>query len=290
MSKTTTPLSKDIEASNHKIKYDTQVKKVLANKIILGANSENAIPNEGRITFDLRFHAILPDGNQTKIIINIEAQKNSEPGYDIVTRGIFYSARLLSAQLNQEFTNSSEDPKKYDNIKKVYSIWICMESSATKKDSIIEYHIEPHTIHHNGKEKINTSRYDLLSVVMIHLGGDEIKSDNELVNMITTLLSSQINLQEKKQQLQETYQIPMEQELEREVNEMCNLSDYVEEKGMKKGMEKENISTIQKMLNKGIEPTQIADLLDESVEYIEKIQSIILQNPNYSNEDILKEL
>ena len=104
----------------------------------------------------------------------------------------------------------------------------------------------------------------------------------------------QINLQEKKQQLQETYQIPMEQELEREVNEMCNLSDYVEEKGMKKGMEKgmkkENISTIQKMLNKGIEPTQIADLLDESVEYIEKIQSIILQNPNYSNEDILKEL
>ena len=290
MSKTTTPLSKDIEASNHKIKYDTQVKKVLANKIILGANSENAIPNEGRITFDLRFHAILPDGNQTKIIINIEAQKNSEPGYDIVTRGIFYSARLLSAQLNQEFTNSSEDPKKYDNIKKVYSIWICMESSATKKDSIIEYHIEPHTIHHNGKEKINTSRYDLLSVVMIHLGGDEIKSDNELVNMITTLLSSQINLQEKKQQLQETYQIPMEQELEREVNEMCNLSDYVEEKGMKKGMEKENISTIQKMLNKGIEPTQIADLLDESVEYIEKIQTIILQNPNYSNEDILKEL
>ena len=55
-------------------------------------------------------------------------------------------------------------------------------------------------------------------------------------------------------------------------------------------MKKENISTIQKMLNKGIEPTQIADLLDESVEYIEKIQSIILQNPNYSNEDILKEL
>ena len=279
MSKTYTPLSKDIEAANHKIKYDPQVKKVLA-------NNENAIPNEGKITFDLRFHVILPDGNQTKIIINIEAQKNSEPGYDIVTRGIFYSARLLSAQLNQEFTNSSEDPKKYDNIKKVYSIWICMESSATKKDSIIEYHIEPHTIHNNGKEKINTSRYDLLSVVMIHLGGDEIKSDNELVNMLTTLLSSRIDLQEKKQQLQETYQIPMEQELEREVNEMCNLSDYVEEKGVKKG----NISAIRKMLNKGLEPSQIADLLDESVEYIEKIQSIILQNPSYSNEDILKEL
>ena len=347
MSKTYTPLSKDIEAANHKIKYDTQVKKVLANKIILawilkytvkefahtsipeietciegnieigtvpvepgltnyssilGANNENAIPNEGKITFDLRFHVILPDGNQTKIIINIEAQKNSEPGYDIVTRGIFYSARLLSAQLNQEFTNSSEDPKKYDNIKKVYSIWICMESSATKKDSIIEYHIEPHTIHNNGKEKINTSRYDLLSVVMIHLGGDEIKSDNELVNMLTTLLSSRIDLQEKKQQLQETYQIPMEQELEQEVNEMCNLSDYVEEKGMKKGieqgmekgmqqgMQQGNISAIHKMLNKGLEPSQIADLLDESVEYIEKIQTIILQNPSYSNEDILKEL
>ena len=142
-----TPLANDIDATDGKSKYDTQVKKVLANKVILawilkytmkelanveishiekciesnievatdplepgltnlsaitGSTNENAVPNEGKITFDIRFYVILPDGNHTKVIINVEAQKDNSPGYDIVTRAIFYCARLLSAQLDQE--------------------------------------------------------------------------------------------------------------------------------------------------------------------------------------------
>lgn len=69
---------------------------------ITGSTTENAVPNEGKVTFDIRFFVILPDGNRTKVIINVEAQKDNSPGYDIVTRAIFYCARLLSAQLDQE--------------------------------------------------------------------------------------------------------------------------------------------------------------------------------------------
>lgn len=276
-----TSLANSIDATKEKIKYDTQVKKVLANKIILawilkytmkefqqmnipdianciegeiqiasiplepgltntdvitGQTNENAIPNEGKITFDLRFFVILPDGEYTKIIINVEAQKDSEPGYDIVTRAIFYCARLLSSQLDQEFTNKTTDKKKYDNIKKVYSIWICMDTKTDTKDSIIEYHIVPNTLFlgkHNSR--IKEHRYDLLSAVMINLGGNAMTSENQLINMLTVLLSSDMDKEAKKQKLQKDYQIPMTIEFQQEVEEMCNLSGYVERQGELRG-------------------------------------------------------
>ena len=274
-----TMIANDIDATDGKTKYDTQVKKVLANKIILawilkytvkeffqftisdiekciegkpevavvpmeagltnteiitGSHTEDAIPNEGKITYDIRFYVILPDGEQTKIIINLEAQKDSEPGYDLVTRAVFYCARLLSAQLGKEFTNKTEDNVKYDGIKKVYSIWICMDSRNNAKDSIVEYHIQPNVLYGNPTK---TSRYDLLSAVMINLGGDELISENRLVNMLTTLLSSELDKEKKKKKLQEEFEIPMSVEFEQEVEEMCNLSSYVEEKGRAEGRE-----------------------------------------------------
>lgn len=37
----------------------------------------------------------------------VEGQNDFYPGYDIVTRGIFYTARLISSQLETEFTGSN---------------------------------------------------------------------------------------------------------------------------------------------------------------------------------------
>ena len=111
----------------------------LTNPKIVNKQLEDDISGEGRIVYDLRFEVNLPDGENTKIIINIEAQRKSNPGYSIVNRGIFYIARLLSAQLNTEFTNNGSDSAQYDNMKKVYSIWICMDCPEDKKDSIVSY-------------------------------------------------------------------------------------------------------------------------------------------------------
>ncbi len=46
------------------------------------------------------------------------------------------------------------------------------------------------------------------------------------------MLSAETNPQEKKQILEEDFQIQMTQKLESEVSVMCNLSKGVEEKGM----------------------------------------------------------
>lgn len=73
---------------------------------ILGDNTEDKVPNEGFITYDIRFHAILPTqpAHQIKLLVNVEAQKTFSPGYPIISRGIFYGARMISAQLDTEFS------------------------------------------------------------------------------------------------------------------------------------------------------------------------------------------
>lgn len=86
---------------------------------INGMSNEDKVPGEGEITYDIRFYAITHDAEHIKIIINVEAQKSFYPGYDLVTRAIFYCARMLSAQLDTEFTAQN-----YNDIKKVYSIFI----------------------------------------------------------------------------------------------------------------------------------------------------------------------
>ena len=68
------------------------------------------------------------------LIINVEAQKRLNPKkktgdtYPLLKRAVYYASRLISSQKGTEFTNSD-----YDKIKKVYTIWICMESPTWEK-------------------------------------------------------------------------------------------------------------------------------------------------------------
>ena len=67
----------------------------------------------------------------------------------------------------------------------------------------------------------------------------------------------------------------MENDLGRELNIMCNLSDYVEERGIEQGIQKGEANKMRdlvvKKLDKGQSVEQIADALEESVETIRKI-------------------
>ena len=87
----------------------------------------------------------------------------------IVKRNLYYCCRLVSSQYGTEFTNSH-----YEKIKKVYSIFICMNPPNYRKSTINQYSI------------------------------------------------------------QEEFGIKMTQELEREVSEMCNLSEGVNRRVLRK--------------------------------------------------------
>jgi len=74
---------------------------------ISGLATEDKVPGEGVVTYDVRFFVITPGKERIKLIVNVEGQKKFHPGYDLVTRSVFYCARMLSAQLDTEFTGEN---------------------------------------------------------------------------------------------------------------------------------------------------------------------------------------
>lgn len=208
---------------------------------ISGVKNEDKVQCEGTIAYDIRFYAYVPgNDSRIKMILNLEAQKNFYPGYQIVTRGVFYGGRMLSAQLDTEF----EIPH-YDDLKKVYSIWICMEVPQYIGNSISSYSLEKKDFVKGIPD--NKQAYDKLSVVLVCLN-EKMEKDTEFLEMMNTLLSQTMDVEQKKRILEEKFHIGMKSKLGEKVNLMCNLSDLVEERGIAKGREEGRKDSIRIMV------------------------------------------
>ncbi|MBP3617365.1 MAG: hypothetical protein J6J38_04935 [Lachnospiraceae bacterium] len=224
---------------------------------ITGSDTVDKVPGEGQVYYDIRFYAVTPTKKRIKLILNVEAQKSFTSKYDLVTRGIFYAARMISAQKGTEFKKSN-----YDDIKKVYSIWICMEVPRNMEYTVTSYRMNRQVLFGTPKKQF---RYDLMEVVMICLGREECAGKgNRLHGMLSTLLSRKLTPKEKEKHLSTEYGFETSIELEGGLKQMCNYSEWIEEKGIEKGM----LSLIQKKLVKGKSLEQIADELEETVENI----------------------
>ena len=74
---------------------------------IRGISNEDTVPGERRITYDIRFVALVPATDEMiQLIINVEAQGKFNTGYPIVKRAIFHCSRMTSAQYGREFIHS----------------------------------------------------------------------------------------------------------------------------------------------------------------------------------------
>ena len=104
--------------------------------VISGLDTEDKSVHEGTVTYDIRFRAIAPDsGELIGLIVNVEAQNDFYPGYPLTKRGIYYCCRMISSQYGREFTGSH-----YEKLKKVYSIWICMNPPKNAEDTSLISH------------------------------------------------------------------------------------------------------------------------------------------------------
>lgn len=190
-------------------------------EFVAGMNTEDTTIKEGTVTFDIKFKTILPDTKETaEMIMNVEAQNNFYPGYPIVKRGIYYASRMISSQYETVFSNSE-----YQKIKKVYSIWLCPNPAEYRKNTIMSYHMTEEAISGYVKEK--EENYDLITVVMVCLGGRNKEGYSGLLKMLDVLLSGDTAPDEKKRTLREEFGIAMTKKLEGDVQSMCNLSKGV---------------------------------------------------------------
>ena len=67
----------------------------------------------------------------------------------------------------------------------------------------------------------------------------------------------QTNIEKKKRVLTEEYGMIMTTELEGRIQTMCNLSEYIETKGIEKGIEKERLNAIERMIRANATREQI---------------------------------
>ena len=277
---TTTKIADDIDAAELRERYDTQCKLLLSEKPILarimkgcieeykdctieqiegyiegkpdistfslhpngktirGTNTEDATLNEGTIYYDIRFTALAPSTREPiELIINIEAQNKYNPGYPLVKRGVYYASRLISSQFGSEI-----DKQDYGGLKKVYTIWICMNPPESVKNTIIGFNLGMKII--AGDEKrasveaaFKKSDYDLLSVIFVNLDKDSSGASN-LLEMLSLLFLGEMKALEKCKALETKFGIEMYQEISEEVSNMCDLSAGVWERGLEQGIER----------------------------------------------------
>ena len=226
---------------------------------IVGLNTENAEINEGLVRFDIIFYVRMPSivgrkNGLSQIIVNIEAQKDEPTEYKILNRAIFYVSRLISSQKERDFVNTN-----YDDIKQVFSIWICMNMD---DNSLSHIHLTKDEMLKPCNWKGNL---DLLNIVLIGITNEIPKHDEkyEMHRLIGALLSSELKEQEKLDIIEHEYNIPISQEFREDVSIMCNLSQGIEDKAIAK--------IVMNMYKIGYTPNQIADAVGVSVDEVEAI-------------------
>ena len=220
---------------------------------IVGLNTENTEINEGLVRFDIIFYVRMKNG-LSQIIVNIEAQKDEPTEYKILNRAIFYVSRLISSQKERDFVNTN-----YDDIKQVFSIWICMNMD---DNSLSHIHLTKDEMLKPCNWKGNL---DLLNIVLIGITNEIPEHDEkyEMHRLIGALLSSELKEQEKLDIIEHEYNIPISQEFREDVSIMCNLSQGIEDKAIAK--------IVMNMYKIGYTPNQIADAVGVSVDEVETI-------------------
>ena len=207
-----------------------------------------------------------------KLLINVEGQNEDKPGYDISLRALFYCCRMISAQQGVEFTTDRDDPVKYGNIKKVYSIWICTETAQKRANSIERYSLQRSFLYGRNDD---TPRYDILNAVIINISKrhDTEGAGNELIRFLTDLFDERIPAAEKIQKLRREYDLRLTKAVEKEVSEMCNYATAIENRGIEIG--------IEKGIEKGLKALVCS--LKRYIRDFESLYSAVTENEDYRN-------
>lgn len=207
---------------------------------IKGGRNEDSSNTEGLITFDILFRAIVPTTGETiALIINIEPQRTVHTGYSLVRRGIYYACRMISSQKEVEF--KGED---FDNIKKVYTIWLVMDAPKGGSNSIRRYEIKEKILHGHGHEE--AKNYDLMVAVMVYLG--KAKTKHRFLRLLHLIFLDKLKAAEKSKIMKDEYDLVLTLDMEKELTEMGSLAEGIAERARMEEKETTLIASIRNLM------------------------------------------
>ena len=202
------------------------------------------------------------------VVIDIEVQKNDSPGYSIESRMVYYLCRTISRQRGVTFTGSD-----YGDICKCYSLWFCPELEEGKSPSIDHFFLAGERVFGEGNMDAKKEDYELLEGYIVRFNGDPTKPVNDTIHYLQLLLTTIASPLERLDELHEKYGLSKT----REAEDMCNYSQYLVEKGIEKGIEKEKLELLEELEASHFSDKRIMKLLRIDANQLEVLRNKLQQ-------------
>ena len=190
--------------------------------------------------------------------LNIEAQKG-RVSYPIHNRMTIYRAYGITMQ-NQGNMNQF-----YRALKPFISIWIFLDVPKKYGNTIKISHDCEETIY--SKDKCFDTDYGIMKAVKIYLG-KEIDLNNPCLALFGTLFSMKLTYEEKIKKLNEIDPEFLDEEIEKEVNTMCNLGEAYREEFLNEG----RIVGHKEGLQEGREEGEMNATFNDALSIVEEFQ------------------
>ncbi|WP_406039473.1 hypothetical protein [Succinimonas sp.] len=249
-----------------------------ATDTIVGLNTDEVLLLEGRKSYDLLFEVLVPEENVKRpgrkkrkgarnaaasgkeaasssdepekvvLIVHLEIQQNTSPGYSLEKRAIFYNSLLMVKQqlLVKNFS--------YKKMRKVYSVWVCLNPKNETQNCIYSLKYGPCGVSqrtYKKKKRIYVDEsekrlkkitekndYDMSEIIFIHVPNYFPDDEKPVIKMLGTLFSRQKTVAERKKILENEFGVAMTKNLGEGIDTMCNIGEALFKEGEAKGKAK----------------------------------------------------
>ena len=210
---------------------------------------------EGAAYFDVRVEARLPDGSGATVEIDLEGQNKWNLPYSLLTRGVFYGARLISMQGDVVLPHS-----RYDLLRKCYSIWVVRNAPRRLSGHVARFELA--LAGEAGGLSFARDDYDKLCVAFFFLDKERASPSNGALGLLSRIFCVDETPAEKVRGLVDDFGIMLTNDEEREVSAMCNFSEGFFEEGLEQGLEQGRRESVRALMaSMGLTLDQALDAL-----------------------------
>jgi len=226
--------------------------------------------------FDIRFPS---EEDRVGLILGVEGQGRSNPGYPITNRAMVYASYLLSDQKDKDFRK-----QEYGKVKKVYAVWIMLHPNADYKNKIIRYKMKG-TCEWPSNTGIIIPEMNLVDILFVNIGSPDSEVPNDMLGILNTIFTDELGKKERENRIADAFKIRIDNELSESLERIrmsmgSDLREAIIEDRMEEAIQKRieagefytaeqkrkeqienNIEIVKKMMDDGI-------ALDKSLQYI----------------------
>jgi len=226
-------------------------------RAVIKGNPEIPAGEGSHVTMDNFFQMRIPSKGKVNILLNIEGQKEYRPGYPIANRAMYYASSMIHDQKGFYFRNSH-----YEDIVKVYSIWLIMDPRKDVRNTIYRYRMEGS---YDDGFACNQPipGCDLMEIVVINIGGIDDRPET-VMGMINSIFAKGMDDRQRAERLSEVYNIP---DAEYIFDRMRGLSMTIDEE-MHRGWKREGV-------DEALESGEVITKEQRIVDYVSTVNDLI---------------